>query len=331
LLRPEEWQDWELADGTPAKIPAYFHPVKVGKHWHVYDEDGTLIAIQKEGCHFFEQMCWPLAGSQGSSFDHLASDLKKIMWVALDIPPHPIPYNDPEALAALSAAARSFRESTDRAIIAPFGGNLHDIGMMGFGMAEWFVLLAAEPARVHRFLDRLMDLYMENLPKFLATVGPSIDIILFADDLGTQMGPMFSPRMYREYFLPRHKLLWETAKKLADVKVALHCCGGVYSLLPGLIEAGLDILNPVQTTARDMEPERLKREFGKDLCFWGGGCDTQDVLPRGTPQQVADDVRRRVSVFAPGGGFLFNQIHNILPEVPPENIAAMFEAVRALS
>jgi uroporphyrinogen decarboxylase len=142
-----------------------------------------------------------------------------------------------------------------------------------------------------------------------------------------QTGPQISPRMYRELFQPRHQLMWETAKKLADVKVMLHCCGGIYPLLPALIEAGLDIIQPVQTSARDMQPERLKREFGKDICLWGGGCDTQRVLPRGTPEAVAEDVRRRVGILSPGGGFVFQQVHNIMADVPPANIGAMLEAV----
>jgi uroporphyrinogen decarboxylase len=109
----------------------------------------------------------------------------------------------------------------------------------------------------------------------------------------------------------------------------LHSCGGIFPLLPGLIEAGLEILQPVQTTSRGMEPERLKREFGRDLCLWGGGCDTQGVLSRASPAQVAEYVRRRVGVLAPGGGFVFQQIHNIQADVPPDNILAMFEAIHA--
>ena len=182
---------------------------------------------------------------------------------------------------------------------------------------------------MHRFLDRLTEIHLEALEKFLAAVGPYVDIILFGDDLGMQTGPQVSPSMYREFFLPRHRLLWETAKKLADVKVMLHSCGSVAAYIPAFIEAGLDILQPVQTSARNMDAARLKREFGRELCLWGGGCDTQTVLPRLAPDQVAGDVRERMGILSPGGGYVFQQVHNIMANVPPQNIVAMFDAVNA--
>ena len=324
-LQPEDWHDWTLPDGTPCKIPAHIHPVEVGGDWHVYHEDGTLVTIQKEGCLYFEQTCFPLADSDDESFDDLETPLEKVMWASLGTPPAPIGY-DEEGLEKLARGAKALRESTDRAIIGLFGGNLNEIPQFLFGMANFFMLLAGEPARAHRLLDKLVEMHLENLEKFLSAVGPYIDIILFGDDLGMQTGPQFSPRMFKEFFQPRYTLLWGTAKKLADVKVMLHCCGGIYLLLPGLIEAGLDIIQPVQTNARDMEPERLKQEFGRDICLWGGGCDTQHVLPRGTPEEVAENVRRNVSVLAPEGGFVFQQIHNVMADVPPENIVAMLDA-----
>ena len=122
--------------------------------------------------------------------------------------------------------------------------------------------------------------------------------------------------------------MWSKAKQLADVKVMLHCCGGVRELLPDLIDAGLDTINPVQFTARGMEAEQLKKDFGKEIVFWGGGCDTQQILPNGTPEEVYDHVRRQLEILTPDGGFVFQQVHNILPEVPPENILAMFSSVR---
>ena len=159
-------------------------------------------------------------------------------------------------------------------------------------------------------------------------MGPYIDVVLFGDDLGMQTGPQMSPAMYRQFFKPRHALMWRRAKALANVKVMLHCCGGVRSLLRDLIDAGLDAINPVQISCRGMNAADLKREFGKDLTFWGGGCDTQQILPEGTPDQVRNHVREQVKILAPGGGFVFQQVHNIMSNVPPQNIVAMFDAVR---
>jgi uroporphyrinogen decarboxylase len=327
-LAPSDWRDWVLPDGTPCKIPAFIHPVNVDGDWHIYHRDGTLIAIQKKGCLYFEQTCFPLAGSQDATFEHLDEAFDKVMWSVLGSPPAPIGY-DPEGLRKLAAGARDLRAATDRAIIGLFGGNLLENSQFLFGMANLFMLLASEPKRIHRLLDRLVESHLENLAKYLSAVGPYIDVIMFGDDLGMQTGPQISPRMFREFFYPRYKLMWARAKELADVKVMLHSCGSLYALLPDLIEAGLDIIQPVQTTARDMEPARLKREFGRDICLWGGGCNTQGVLAAGTPEQVADDVRRRVRILAPGGGFVFQQIHNVMADVPPQNIVAMLEAVRS--
>jgi len=328
-LEAQDWRDWVLPDGTPCKIPAHIHPVKVGRDWHVYHEDGTLIAIQKAGSLYFEQTCWPLAGTDEASPEDLSRALQKVMWAALGMPPAPIGY-DEEGLRRLEEGARALRQSTDRAIIGVFGGSIYELCQYLFGMKDFWLLLAGEPTKAHRALDQLVEMHLQNLEYFLGTVGPHIDIIGFGgDDLGMQSGPQISPRMFQEFFQPRYKLMWDRAKQLADVKVMLHSCGSIFALLPGLIDAGVDIVQPVQTTAKDMEPERLKREFGQDICLWGGGCNTQRILPFGTPEQVAEDVRRRVSILAPGGGFVFQQIHNIQADVPPENIVAMLDAVNS--
>ena len=154
-----------------------------------------------------------------------------------------------------------------------------------------------------------------------------------------QTGPQISPAMYREIFKPRHKILWETAKTLAPagrggepdrppLRVMLHSCGSIRSLLPDLIDAGLDAVNPVQISTAGMEATGLKRDFGRDIVFWGGGCDTQTVLRSGTPAEVRAHVRAQVDALASDGGFVFQQVHNILAGVPAANIEAMFDAVR---
>jgi uroporphyrinogen decarboxylase len=321
------WQDWNLPDGTPCKIPAFIEVEKDGDDWIVRGDEGQVICIQKKGTLFFEQTHFPLLESDDETFDDLEYQCNQVMWARIGSPPAPAGL-DPEGLQVREKTARQLREGTDRAIYGPFGGNLVENGEFLFRIDHFLFLLAANPDRIHLFLDRLMELHLLNLEKYLSAAGPYIDIIGFGDDMGMQTGPLFSPEMYREFFKPRHKILWNKAKELRPgIKVGLHCCGGVYPLLADMVDAGLDAINPVQFTCTDMEVGRLKREFGKDLVFWGGGCDTQTILRTGSPRSVADHVKRQVAALAPGGGFVFQQVHNILADVPAENIVAMFEAV----
>ena len=219
------------------------------------------------------------------------------------------------------------REKTDRAILGLFGGNLLEIGQFLYRNDNFFIGLASEPKETHDFLDRLVEIHLTHLEQFLGTVGEYIDIIVFGDDLGMQTGPQIAPEMYREFFKPRHKLLWHRAKEWADVKVMLHSCGGIRELIPDLIEAGLDAVNPVQISCSGVDPKELKAEFGKDLVFWGGGCDTRDVLPNGTPERVREHVREQIEILSPSGGFVFQQVHNILANIRPENVLTMFDAI----
>ena len=324
------WQDWSLQDGTPCKIPAFIKVEKKGDDWVVRGDENQVICIQKKGILFFEQTNFPLLDREDESLENLEYDLNQVMWWRIGSPPAPAGL-DNEGLRIRVETARELREGTDRAIYGAFGGNLVETGEFLFRIDNFLFLLAANPERIHRFLDRLMELHLANLEKYLSAAGPYIDIIGFGDDMGMQTGPLFSPEMYREFFKPRHRILWNRAKEICPgIKVGLHCCGGVYPLLGDMIEAGLDAINPVQFTCTDMEVERLKREFGRDLVFWGGGCDTQSILRIGTPQEVSDHVKKQVEILAPGGGFVFQQVHNILADVPAENIVAMFEAVNQI-
>jgi len=316
------WADWILPDGTPCKMPAWALPERLHGEWVFRSRRGTVMGRLPEGAFFFEQCHWPFL--EHDDLDHLPDAFAETMWLALRSPPGAAAIDD----EALSAGARRLRASTDRAIIGLFGGNLLEIGQYLYRNDNFLMLLAGEPARAHAFLDRLVEHHLANLERFLGAVGPFIDIILFGDDLGMQTGPQMSPAMYREFFKPRQAAMWRRAKELAGVKVMLHCCGGVRPLLPDLIDAGLDAINPVQISCRGMNARELKRDFGRDITFWGGGCDTQQVLPNGTPDQVRSHVHEQVQALAPGGGFVFQQVHNIMANVPAENIVAMLDAVR---
>jgi uroporphyrinogen decarboxylase len=155
-----------------------------------------------------------------------------------------------------------------------------------------------------------------------------VDIISQADDFGTQTAQLISPRMFRQQLKPHWTVIFDRIRELAPrAHLFFHSCGNVRPLIPDFIELGVQILNPVHIKATGMAPNALKQDFGKDLTFWGGGVDTQGVLPHGTPQQVKDDVHRNIQTLAPGGGFVFNTVHNIQADVPPENIMAMYEAL----
>ena len=190
-------------------------------------------------------------------------------------------------------------------------------------------MLIAEPERATKYLDKLLEKKIEWYESLFAQTGGCIDMIAEYDDLGTQRGPWISKELFHKFILPRHKELWAEVKRMSpDVKIFLHTCGSVSSLLGDLIDAGLDCLNPIQINADNMDPYYLKREFGKHLTFWGGGVDTQIILPTGTPQQVADNVKRNIDALAPGGGYVFASVHNVQDDVPPENFMAMLEAFR---
>ena len=325
-LEDKWWTDWTLPDGTPCLMPVWAKSERHEGEWVIRSQNtGRVIAKLPEGCLYFEQTHWSFA--ENDDLNRLKEELSESMWTAIASPPGPITAGS-DGLSLLAEGAERLRRQTDRAVIGLFGGNLLEMGQFLYRNDVFLMLLAGNPRRAHEFLDRVTEMHLANLERFLSAVGPHIDIILFGDDLGMQNGPQVSPKMYREFFFPREKAMWTRAKQLAPrIKIMLHCCGGVRELLPGLIEAGLDAINPVQITCRGMEPIGLKRDFGRQLTFWGGGCDTRDVLSNSTPLQVREHVKRLVDIWRPGGGYVFQQVHNILADVPPANIVAMFDAV----
>lgn len=324
-IEDKNWAEWSLPDGTPCLMPVWALPERENGRWVIRSASGRVIAAMPYGVWFFEQTYWPFLDGDDDPA-RIPEALQECMWTAVASPPGPL-VAGADGFEKLAAGARHLRKQTDRAIIGLFGGNLLEMGQFLYRNDQFFLLLAAEPERAHRFLDAIVEMHLTNLEVFLTSVGAYIDVILFGDDLGMQNGPQISPDMYDEFFKPRHALMWQRAKELAGVKVMLHCCGGVRELLPSLIDAGLDAINPVQISCRGMDAACLKREFGNGLTFWGGGCDTQHVLPLGTPAEVTSHVRRQVAALKPGGGFVFQQVHNIMANVPPENIVAMYDAV----
>jgi uroporphyrinogen decarboxylase len=321
------WRPTVLVDGQAAHYPAWFRPERQADGSFVARmPDGLEIARMPAGATFFDQTYFPYVDGYPADFCGLTAEMGRILWAALVHSPWDHA-GDPGFWETLRARAIELRRTSDRALMLVVGCNLFEWGTFLRRMDNFLVDLVAEPAKVEALLDALMERHMAVLEQACRAVGDVADIIRFGDDLGTNGGPFMSPRIYRQLFKPRHAMLCGYVHRHSEMKTFLHSCGSIRALMPDLIDAGYDVINPVQTDCRGMDPEGLKADFGRDICFWGGGCDTRHVLPHGAPQDVKDHVKRRLDVFMPGGGFVFNTIHNILPEAPPRNIVAMFEAL----
>jgi uroporphyrinogen decarboxylase len=283
-----------------------------------------------KGAYYLSQTRFPLQDWDGADLgvlDRLPEHMGQVTWSALPCPPYHRPLTA-EHLADIRRRAKTLFETTDYAVMVAFGANLLEWGQYLCRMDQFLVDLVENRPKSIALLDKLVEGHLANLEKLLPAVEGYVQIIQMGDDLGTQQALEISPRLYRDVIKPRQRLIFEAVKKRSSLRLFLHSCGAVADIIPDLIEVGVEILNPVQTSARGMEPARLKREFGRDIAFWGGGCDTQRVLPLETPAEIEAQVKERVETFAPGGGYVFTQVHNIMPHVPPGNIAAMVEAVR---
>jgi uroporphyrinogen decarboxylase len=325
-----DWKPFTLPDGQAARVPAYMpiEPDGLGG-WIAREADGRPIGAMPAGAFYLSQTHFPLRDWDGDPavLDRLPELMGRVTWSALPCPPYHEPLT-PAHLAEIRRRAQRLREATDHAVMIAFGGNLLEWGQYLCSMEQFLVDLVESPAKAEALLDKLTEMHLANLDRILPAVDGLVDIIQMGDDFGAQGSLEISPRLYRRVFKPRQKVLYDKIRRESGLRVFLHSCGSIVDILPDLIEIGVEIINPVQTSAAGMDPARLKRDFGRDLCFWGGGCDTQRVLPEGTPEEIRDHVRGRIETLAPGGGFVFTQVHNIMPHVPPESIAAMVGAVR---
>jgi len=282
-----------------------------GEYYAFIDRWGSKLHMPKDGGLYFDWVEFPIKGPTLEALDRYA-------W------PSPDP---PEYIAQLRIEAERLYNDGEYALVgnAIIGGGIFEQPARTMGLESFLMALVAEPAFADRLMGRITEIYIESCNRFLDQLGDYIQVFTFWDDLCGQQGWLIRPDLYRMRIKPKHRQLLEAIRKKTRAKVFYHSCGASRELIPDLIDLGFEIVNPVQVSARGMDTRELKREFGKDIVFWGGGVDTQRVLPFGTPDQVADEVRRRIDDLAPGGGFVFAPIHNIQAFVPPENIVAAFD------
>lgn len=325
----DDWYDFKLPAGTDVQFPVWFRPEEQADgSWICYNQDRLSIAKMSNRATFFDQTCFPYADGYPDNYRGLDEAMDKVLWSLYAGAPwdHSA---EPDFYDQLRKKAIFLRETTDKALIMPCGCNLFEWGTFLRRLDKFLMDLVAQPKEVERLLDQLMERHLATLEKVCEAVGDVVDILRFGDDLGMDGGPLMSPKLYRQLFKPRYAQLCDYVHKHSSMKTQLHTCGAVRCFIPDFIEIGYDMINPVQTSAKGMDPSELKKEFGKDITFWGGGCNTREVLNQGTPQEVYDYTCRMIEIFLPGGGFVFNQEHNILPDVPGENLVAMYRAVRS--
>ena len=328
-FRNENWKPWTLFDGTPVLVAEAFNTRP--------EADGSILQYP-EG-----DRAAPASGKMpygGYYFDAIIRQ-PPIDEAKLD------PLDNLQEFGPISAAdlayfegeaARLYRE-TDRAILASFGGTAFgDIGLVPVpgikhprgirDVAEWYMSMATRPDYIYKVFEVQCQIGLANLEKLYGVVGSQVTAVFATGtDFGAQNGPFISPKTYRELYLPFHKQVNAWIHRHTPWKSLIHSCGSVVQLIPYFIEAGFDILNPLQTSAVGMDPQALKDRFGEQLVFWGGGVDTQKTLPFGTPEEIRAQVRERMRILGRGGGFVFNTIHNVQARIPVENLLALYQAV----
>jgi hypothetical protein len=324
-----DWKPWELPDGTPVLVPGKFNTVP--------ERNGDLL-MYPQG-----DKSAPASGrlpAGGYYFDAIIRQ-RPIKEDELD------PRDNVEEYTHIEdEGAAWFGEQAERLAAGPYGV-VFNPGGMGIGdialvpapglkrprglrdVEEWYVSLVSRRSYILEVFERQCEIALQNLAHLAREVGDRVQVLFVTGtDFGTQRGPFLSVATYRDLYQPFHRILNDWVHHNTAWKTFMHTCGGVEPLLEEFIAAGFDILNPVQCSAEGMEPGHLKRTYGERLVFWGGAVDTQKTLPFGTPAEVKREVLGRLEVFAPGGGYVFNAIHNLQPRTPVENVLAMFEAYR---
>lgn len=326
----KDWKPFTMPDGTPCLVPGTFNltPAPDGG-WYMYPE-GDITAppsgLMPQGGHFFDAVIRqePIDEDKLNPADNIEEF-------------GPLSADD---LAYFRGRKGWFQERKEfgSILIIP-GSAFGDIALVPApflkrpkgirDITEWYISTKSRREYVWAVFERQCEYALENLNTLIDLFGDVVQVALITGtDFGTQRGPFISPRAYRDLYQPFHKQINDLIHRRSQWKTFIHSCGSVYQLLPDFIDSGFDILNPVQCSAAEMEAERLKREFGKDLVFWGGGVDTQKTMAFGTPDQVYHEARERIDIFNKDGGFVFNAIHNIQGNTPIENVEAMFRAIR---
>jgi len=309
-----KWRPWQMFDGTPILVPEDFHVVEDGRGGYLAIEDGVAVACMPKNGFYFDTIV-ELEGLEPTgmgrhSLGGVLPDTERAR--------HPL-MTDEELEFGQQQASLLFEE-TDKALMGNLHLNITEVG----SFEDWFILMMTEPGYLAEYYGKQAESIIKNLELYHDAVGEHLTAVFFGQDFGTQKGEMISPQTFRDIMVPPYKTIFQWVHENTTWKVFFHCCGSIHNIIPDLANIGVDILNPVQTEAANMDPAVLKREFGDRLCFWGGGVEAQR-LPFMSVGEVKEQVRERMEVFAPGGGFVFAATHNIQAGTPAENVVAAYD------
>jgi uroporphyrinogen decarboxylase len=324
-----DWRTFTVAyDGKEYLIPRFIDDIvdleeDENNNVYIKDKDGTILGKMPSSAVHFNQSFWPYAGPEGIPLQFDKNLDSKHQWAIPNIPNN-IDINSTEGRSTLRNKLKKIYNETDYAIVYPVGGSTIIAGSTLRGLDNFLCDIYQDRQGTLRLLQHLAENHLRFIDNTITAAGDFVEAFLFYDDFGHQEAAFIPVELYRDIFKPVHKKMWDLIHNNSRCKVMLHCCGSVYELIPDLIEAGIDILNPVQTNAKNMEPEKLKKEFGRDLTFWGGGCDPK-TLAQGSKEDVRNEVRKRLDIFLKNGGYVFAPILNITAEVPAANIITMYK------
>ena len=323
IVEQMAWFDDDMADRLEVDVrgafpnpPKDFNLIMQEDETHdfYYDEWHIGRRKPKDGGYYFDIFDHPLKDATS------IADIEKFHW------PDP---TDASRFIGLKDCILDITENQHRACaLTGLTAGVTETASWLRGFENFFIDMASEPKFFSYLIEKIASLKMAYWEKALTEVGNLVDVIIEADDLGSQDRMLMSPRFYRQVIKPVHKKLFDHIRHLTPAKLFFHSCGSIYPVIPDLIDIGVDILNPVQISATNMNTSDLKREFGQHLTFWGGGIDTQYVLGSGSPEEIEDEVKTRINHLAPGGGFIFTTVHCIQANVPPENIEIMWNTFR---
>jgi len=301
-----------IAAGAPASWKGgIVQNKRDGKLWHdLTDEFGITWSMCDDSPLYMDITHHPLANAT-------IDDIKR----------YPFPKgDDPTRFTGLRERALTLKKETPYAVVSGISGVVYEICWYMRGLEQWFCDLMTDQPFCEALIDQTLKFWMDWFRLFLDEVGDVVDVIMIGDDLAGQDGPLFNPDLYRSIVKPRHKKLVQYIRSRTKAKIWYHTCGNCTRYIPELLDNGIHILNPVQISAAHMDPTGLKKQFGKNIVFWGGGTDSQHILPFAKPEVVAEHVRHNVEIFKQAGGYVFNNVHNIQGGVPPENIVTMYDA-----